>query len=74
MPLTTNPALRIADDITDLVGSTPMLRLGRISPAPPASSPNWNSSTPAAASRTAPPSASSSTPKSAASSSVGQLS
>ena len=25
-----NPALRIADEITDLVGSTPMLRLGRL--------------------------------------------
>jgi len=32
----TNPALRIADDITQLVGSTPMLRLGRIAPAPAA--------------------------------------
>src|SRR5580692_4976033 len=29
-------ALRIADDITQLVGSTPMLRLGRIVPAPAA--------------------------------------
>src|SRR5271155_4808744 len=29
-------ALRIADDITQLVGSTPMLRLGRIAPAPSA--------------------------------------
>jgi cysteine synthase A len=28
--------LRIADDITELVGSTPMLRLGRIAPAPAA--------------------------------------
>jgi cysteine synthase A len=30
---TTSSALRIADDITQLVGSTPMLRLGRIVPA-----------------------------------------
>src|ERR1700684_839569 len=30
----TTSALRIADDITQLVGSTPMLRPGRISPAP----------------------------------------
>lgn len=29
----TTSALRIADDITQLVGSTPMLRLGRIAPA-----------------------------------------
>ena len=29
----TTSALRIADDITQLVGSTPMLRLGRIVPA-----------------------------------------
>ena len=28
--LSRNPALRIADEITDLVGSTPMLRLGRL--------------------------------------------
>jgi cysteine synthase A len=28
-----NPALRVADDITQLVGSTPMLRLNRIAPA-----------------------------------------
>ena len=35
--VTTNPALRIADDITQLVGSTPMLRLGRIAPSPAAS-------------------------------------
>ena len=33
----TTSALRIADDITQLVGSTPMLRLGRIAPAPAAS-------------------------------------
>src|ERR1700678_2623061 len=33
----TTSALRIADDITQLVGSTPMLRLGRIAPAPSAS-------------------------------------
>ncbi len=32
----TNSALRIADDITQLVGSTPMLRLGRIAPPPAA--------------------------------------
>jgi len=32
----TNPALRIAEDITQLVGSTPMLRLGRIAPPPAA--------------------------------------
>jgi cysteine synthase A len=32
----TNPARRIAEDITQLVGSTPMLRLGRVSPAPSA--------------------------------------
>ncbi len=32
----TNPALRIAEDITQLVGSTPMLRLGRVAPAPSA--------------------------------------
>jgi cysteine synthase A len=31
-----NGTLRIADDITELVGSTPMLRLGRIAPAPAA--------------------------------------
>ena len=30
-------ALRVADDITQLVGSTPMLRLSRIAPAPAAS-------------------------------------
>src|SRR5580698_4376439 len=34
---TTSSALRIADDITQLVGSTPMLRLGRIVPAAAAS-------------------------------------
>jgi cysteine synthase A len=33
----TQSALRIADDITQLVGSTPMLRLGRIAPASSAS-------------------------------------
>ena len=33
----TNSSLRIVDDITQLVGSTPMLRLGRIAPAPAAS-------------------------------------
>ena len=33
----TNSSLRIVDDITQLVGSTPMLRLGRITPAPAAS-------------------------------------
>src|SRR5271163_516694 len=32
----TTPALRVAEDITQLVGSTPMLRLGRIAPAPSA--------------------------------------
>ena len=32
----TTSALRIADDITQLVGSTPMLRFGRIAPAPAA--------------------------------------
>jgi cysteine synthase A len=32
----TNPALRIAEDITQLVGCTPMLRLGRIAPPPAA--------------------------------------
>jgi len=30
----TPSALRVADDITQLVGSTPMLRLGRIAPSP----------------------------------------
>ena len=34
---TATSALRIADDITQLVGCTPMLRLGRIAPAPAAS-------------------------------------
>jgi cysteine synthase A len=33
----TTSALRVADDIAQLVGSTPMLRLGRIAPAPAAS-------------------------------------
>lgn len=32
MPLISNPCLRVADDITELVGQTPMLRLGRIVP------------------------------------------
>ena len=32
----TTSALRVADDITQLVGSTPMLRLGKIAPAPSA--------------------------------------
>src|SRR5665811_47968 len=32
----TASALRVADDITQLVGSTPMLRLGRIAPPPAA--------------------------------------
>jgi cysteine synthase A len=32
----TTSALRVADDITQLVGFTPMLRLGRIAPAPAA--------------------------------------
>src|ERR1700722_10209085 len=35
MPVLTG-TLRIADDITELVGFTPMLRLGRIAPAPAA--------------------------------------
>ena len=35
--VTPTSSLRIADDITQLVGSTPMLRLGRIAPAPAAS-------------------------------------
>ncbi|MCU1271284.1 MAG: cystathionine beta-synthase (acetylserine-dependent) [Acidobacteriaceae bacterium] len=35
MPILSNPCLRVADDITDLVGQTPMLRLKRI--VPPAS-------------------------------------
>jgi cysteine synthase A len=34
---TSTSSLRIVDDITQLVGSTPMLRLGRIAPAPAAS-------------------------------------
>lgn len=33
MPLTSNPCLRVADDITELVGQTPMLRLKRVVPA-----------------------------------------
>jgi cysteine synthase A len=33
---TSASALRVADDITQLVGSTPMLRLGRIAPGPAA--------------------------------------
>jgi cysteine synthase A len=32
----THSTLRVADDITQLVGSTPMLRLGRIAPSPAA--------------------------------------
>src|SRR5882762_2107985 len=32
----TPSVLRVADDITQLVGSTPMLRLGRIAPPPAA--------------------------------------
>lgn len=32
----TSSVLRVADDITQLVGSTPMLRLGKIAPAPSA--------------------------------------
>ena len=35
MPIFSNPCLRVADDITELVGQTPMLRLKRI--VPPAS-------------------------------------
>ena len=35
MPILSNPCLRVADDITELVGQTPMLRLKRI--VPPAS-------------------------------------
>jgi cysteine synthase A len=35
VPILSNPCLRVADDITDLVGQTPMLRLKRI--VPPAS-------------------------------------
>jgi cysteine synthase A len=35
-PTTNKPLLRIADDITELVGSTPMLRLNSIAPAPAA--------------------------------------
>jgi cysteine synthase A len=34
--ISTNAALRIADDITQLVGCTPMLRLGRVAPSPSA--------------------------------------
>jgi cysteine synthase A len=37
MTAATTSALRIADDITQLVGSTPMLRLARIAPPPAAS-------------------------------------
>ena len=33
MPLVSNPALRVTDDITELVGQTPMLRLKRIVPS-----------------------------------------
>ena len=33
MPILSNPCLRIADDITDLVGQTPMLRLKRLVPS-----------------------------------------
>lgn len=36
MPSLTTTALRVADDITQLVGSTPMLRLARIAPPPAA--------------------------------------
>ena len=32
MPILSNPCLRVADDITELVGQTPMLRLKRIVP------------------------------------------
>ena len=32
----TSPALRIATDITKLVGQTPMLQLGRLAPEPAA--------------------------------------
>ena len=35
MPILSNPCLRVADDITELVGQTPMLRLKRV--VPPAS-------------------------------------
>jgi cysteine synthase len=33
VPILSNPCLRVADDITELVGQTPMLRLKRIVPA-----------------------------------------
>ena len=33
MPILSNPCLRVADDITELVGQTPMLRLKRLVPA-----------------------------------------
>jgi len=33
VPILSNPSLRIADDITELVGQTPMLRLKRLVPA-----------------------------------------
>jgi cysteine synthase A len=36
MPVETTPALRIASDITKLVGHTPMLQLARLSPEPAA--------------------------------------
>jgi cysteine synthase A len=36
MPVETNPTLRIASDITKLVGHTPMLQLARLSPEPAA--------------------------------------
>ena len=32
MPILSNPRLRVTDDITDLVGQTPMLRLTRLAP------------------------------------------
>ena len=32
MPILSNPCLRVADDITDLVGQTPLLRLTRLTP------------------------------------------
>jgi len=51
----TSPALRIAADITQLVGSTPMLELTRVAPQPSAAVfANSSSSIPAAASKTAP--------------------
>jgi cysteine synthase len=33
VPILSNPSLRVADDITDLVGQTPMLRLKRLVPS-----------------------------------------